>query len=180
VKPTPKNVLLMLCESNAIEGVYDRTALVQAHRAWKYLMTVQTMTTRAVRHAHAILMKHQPLASKYVGDWRDIPVYIGGVKKIQPKVVIQEEMARWCFKTNTVDRNFDPITLHIEFENIHPFVDGNGRMGRLLLNWHLVKRNKSKLLVYTEANKHTYYMLFDSYRRRFLNNSTWEKVLWNL
>jgi hypothetical protein len=82
VKPTPKNVLLMLCESNAIEGVYDRTALVQAHRAWKYLMTVQTMTTRAVRHAHAILMKHQPLASKYVGDWRDIPVYIGGVTSI--------------------------------------------------------------------------------------------------
>lgn len=161
-----REVLKMLRESNAIEGVYDKSSLIQAHRAWKLAMQYDTMTPSLIKHLHRVMMKNQPLAEHEKGAWRTVPVWIGGEKKSQPPLVIQQQVAEWCFRTNTVDRNFDPVTLHIEFEDIHPFVDGNGRMGRLLLNWHLVKRNKAPLLIYTEADKKTYYRLFSSYRKQ--------------
>lgn len=154
-------VRYMLKESNAIEGVYDRLALIQAHRAWKYVMQFSELTTDIIKETHRILMVGQPLDQRHRGKWRDVPVWIGGEKKSQPPLVIQREMEKWCESTNTVDRNYDPVNLHVKFEKIHPFVDGNGRMGRILLNWHLVKKNNCPLLVYTEKEKHVYYRLFN-------------------
>lgn len=165
MKPTEKNVRLMLKESNAIEGEYDQKSLNAAVKAWNYIMMFDTVNNMLIKETHRILMQPQFLEAKYKGDFRDIPVWIGGEKKDQPKIVIDSLMRDWCTMTNKVDRNFDPVTLHIKFEDIHPFVDGNGRMGRILLNWHLVKRNKAPLLIYTEDNKQTYYRLFASYRR---------------
>ncbi len=166
MKPTIKNVVYMLKESNAIEGEYDQASLDAALEAWDYLIDNydRDITVAGIKAAHAILMKPQDIEQKYKGDFRDVPVWIGGTKKSQPKVVIDSLVRDWCDRVNSSDRNFDPVTLHVQFEQIHPFIDGNGRMGRLLLNWHLVNRNKAPLLVYTEADKRTYYRLFPEYK----------------
>jgi fido (protein-threonine AMPylation protein) len=169
--PTKKNVLYMLKESNLIEDVHDNYALINAHRAWKYVMRYEKLNNQIIKETHRLLMVGQPIAPKYRGDWRDVPVWIGGVKKDQPKIVIDSLMRDWCARTNKVGRNFDPVTLHIAFEDIHPFIDGNGRMGRILLNWHLVQRNKAPLLIYTDAEKYdVYYPLFQKHLR-------WEKLM---
>ena len=44
----------------------------------------------------------------------------------------------------------DLITRHIEFEKIHPFEDGNGRTGRLLLNYELLKNNFPPVVIAKE------------------------------
>ncbi len=163
-----KTLMRFLRESNAIEGVYDRTSLIQAHRAWGYLMTIDVITPAAIKEAHRILMLHQPLDHKYIGDWRDVPVWIGGVRRTQPKIVVDSLIRDWCDLTNNCDRNFDAVSLHVQFEQIHPFIDGNGRIGRLLLNWHLVKRNGCPLLIYSADDRHTYYRLFPEYRAKEL------------
>lgn len=163
--PTKKNVLYMLSESNHIEDVWDRLSLTHARRAWEYIMRFDKINNQIIKETHRILMQKQDIERKYKGDWRDIPVSIGGHIKNQSKPVIDSLMRDWCNKTNTVDRNFDPVTLHIEFENIHPFVDGNGRMGRILLNWHSVKRNEGPLIVYTYENRWVYYHLFNKAER---------------
>jgi Fic family protein len=169
MKPTITNILYMLKESNAIEREYDQQQLDDALEAWDYLVDNyhKEITPKGIKEAHAILMKNKrDIESKYKGDFRDVPVWIGRERKAQPKIVIESLIRDWCDKVNTSDRNYDPVTLHIEFEGIHPFIDGNGRMGRLLLNWHLVNRNGAPLLVYTEKDKQTYYRLFPSYRSR--------------
>lgn len=175
-KATKKNVLYMLRESNLIEGVEGKTALTQARRAWDYVMMYDSLNNQIVKETHRILMEKQPIERKYRGDWRDVPVSIGGQIKSQSKPVLDSLMRDWCKKTNTVGKNFDPVTLHIDFENIHPFIDGNGRMGRILLNWHLVKRNNSPLLIYTYEDRRTYYRLFASYRNAE-RAAMWDRIL---
>jgi Fic family protein len=56
-------------------------------------------------------------------------------------------------RTNTI-RN------HVKFEKIHPFEDGNGRIGRILLNWQRVKAGLPILTIY-EKDKHAYYKWFE-------------------
>lgn len=161
---TVKHIQLMLKESNAIEGVYDKRSLADAHAAWKYMMMYDTINTQIIKHAHKILMKHQDVENKYKGNWRDVPVFIGGIKKSDPPLVIDKKMSTLCKKI--LAKGSDPIDLHVEFEEIHPFIDGNGRIGRMVMNWHSVKRNGGDLIVYTEADKQTYYELFTTGRSK--------------
>lgn len=162
----------MLKESNAIEGVYGNEALRDAKKAFKYMMMFDTMNSQIIKHTHKILMYNHDffMKEKHLGQWRTVPVYIGGNKKSDPPLIIEEKIKAWCSKTMKVDKNFDPVSLHIEFEEIHPFVDGNGRIGRMLLNWHLLKRNGAPLLVYTKEDVKTYYRLFSSYRAQEMTN----------
>lgn len=47
--------------------------------------------------------------------------------------------------------------LHLSFESIHPFADGNGRVGRTLMNYYLITHNYPPIIIFSE-DKDTYYM----------------------
>lgn len=159
----------MLKESNAIEGVFDRQSLIQAHRAWKYLMLFDKIDWLSIKIAHNILMENQDIAEPDRGNWRNRPVWIGGEKKSQPPLVIQNQIEEWCDHVNEIidkkAKNHESTHCHVQFEEIHPFIDGNGRLGRMLMNWQELQLD-CPLIVYKHTDRKTYYRLFPSYRSR--------------
>jgi Fic family protein len=53
---------------------------------------------------------------------------------------------------------------HLEFERIHPFNDGNGRIGRVLINWQLGKLGYPPIIIRNKGKEKNYYPLFDDFR----------------
>lgn len=163
MKPTHVNVLYMLQESNWIEEEDSYQALHDAYEAWNFLFEKDTLSVKDVLHAHKILMTNQPIEQRLKGDFRDSPVKIGYSVKRLPKIVIESLVLDLTERMNENESPSDAVLHHIQFENIHPFIDGNGRLGRILLNWELVKKLGLNLLVYKASEKHEkYYPLFRS------------------
>jgi Fic family protein len=113
------------------------------------LHTKEPMTTRTLLSWHSRLMRHAPNAdARHVGQWRDV---LGWVGEPNPRVAahvaalpedIPEMMNDLVAFTNRDD--LDAVTqaaiAHAQFETIHPFADGNGRIGRVLIGWILRTR----------------------------------------
>jgi len=94
-----------------------------------------------------------------IGRYRNVQVFVG--RSIPPKPSeVPNQIAR-LLKWYSVNKNkLHPLVLasyfHTEFEKIHPFVDGNGRVGRLLMNFILYK-NKFPMINIPKKRKFKYY-----------------------
>ena len=157
MKQTVKNIDTMLRESNLIEGVEDQRSMTDARKAWSFINRFDKLNASIIRETHKILMINQDIDHYDKGNWRKTPVQIGYEMKIQPYSVIDYEIKALVQKMN--DMTLDPLILHIEFEKIHPFIDGNGRIGRILMNWQSVRIDNS-LIVFYNDNKQDYYRIF--------------------
>lgn len=138
-----KKELEFLKESNAIEGDFDKDSLRQAAYAWEFLKEQEELNIDVILRIHKILMLHQNLMPNQKGYFRNCQVWIGGRQGIDWQR-IPAAMGEWCLDAMTsikVPGKFGSnIKLdHIEFEKIHPFVDGNGRTGRILMLWQRVR-----------------------------------------
>lgn len=152
-----------LKESNAIEGVYDSESLDCATRAWNFLIKQEELTEEIVLRTHRLLMTGQTLTPDEIGYYRMVAVYIGGKEAIHYSE-IKPAMDVWLknVKASTQLPGRDGIFIevdHIRYEKIHPFIDGNGRTGRMFMNWQRVKAGLP-VLVIKESEKQDYYRWF--------------------
>lgn len=142
-------------QSNLIEGFDSAEADECLREAWKYLSKQKVITKGVICKTQKIATLHQrDLQPDWRGYYRNIPVWIGRREAPTPKTV-EKKMRTWC----RYYMNRTPKEAHIEFEHIHPFVDGNGRTGRLLMWWHEIKEGmKPTLITYDE--RFQYYAWF--------------------
>lgn len=86
-------------------------------------------------------------------DYRKVQVFIRGSEHIPPEPEkIPNLMNYFVYNYNHDDGDvFTKIAkYHIDFERIHPFEDGNGRTGRLLINYELIKNNMAPAVIEKE------------------------------
>lgn len=130
------------------------------------------ISNRLIRETHRILLKTGRGENKTPGDFRKSQNWIGGqnlsnAKYIPPHEKYLEELMNDLEKfINNFENNIPHLVkiamLHYQFETIHPFLDGNGRVGRLLTTLYLVGNkilSKPALYLsdYLERNREEYY-----------------------
>lgn len=117
-----------------------------------------------IRELHSLVLADRPLES---GAYRKIAVRILGAVHTPPDPVsVPDEMRALVARLRKSRRH--PVEraalFHILFEAVHPFVDGNGRTGRLLLNFILMKHGYPPVNV-KFADRRRYYDAFTAYHR---------------
>lgn len=145
-------------ESNLIEGVTDLGEVPKAIIAWDYLSKLSTVAIhqRDVLHVHGTLMTGL-MAPRDVGEWRTTNVRVGG--RICPHHVQVPELMQEWIEAFWDESDLSPKEMHVLFEHIHPFRDGNGRTGRMLMWWHQALRGEEPTLI-TYKEREAYYDWF--------------------
>lgn len=116
-----------------------------------------------IKNIHRLILKG--INDEYAGVYRDQQVFISGVKHVPPApLLINEQMDKLINWYEQETDHLHPITrgamLHVIFVGIHPFIDGNGRTSRLLLNLELMKEGFPPIIIKVE-NRLQYYETLD-------------------
>lgn len=122
------------------------------------------LSETVIKNIHALVLMNRPDDK---GVYRRIPVRIMGAytEPVQPYMIepkMSELLTANEERKNTMT-DIERIALfHLEFEGIHPFIDGNGRTGRLILNLDLIRNGYPPINVkFTDRKR--YYDAFDAF-----------------
>lgn len=113
---------------------------------------------------NTLLAIHESVVSgeEFAGMFRDGPVYIRGSQHVPPSAVKVQELIAETFETYVRDVAKEHAVvagakLHFAIAHIHPFVDGNGRMARIVNNLHLISHGFPPVLIDPVDDKPTYF-----------------------
>lgn len=163
-KALTKTEIEFLKQSNLIENERSALALEDAKKAYMYAKYFnKDWDINFILKVHKLLMKR--LRPDIAGKLRDCDIWIGGHRKIfVSEALLKQELKTWISEIGKSAYYQTDVDVaingeHIEFEYIHPFEDGNGRIGRIL--WQ-VRRLKCGLpiLIIKDEEKYDYYKWF--------------------
>jgi Fic family protein len=176
---------LLLFEIDELPGVpIDDTREVSRHVAaldhgLQLLRGGLPVSTRLLREIHRVLMDDPLHSSAAPGELRRVQNWIGGRHPADARFVppphteverCLSELETFIHDTAAMPALLRAALAHVQFETIHPFHDGNGRVGRILIALMLAESGllREPLLyvsLYFRQNRNEYYALLDGVRR---------------
>ena len=120
----------------------------------------EVLTENIIKEIHKILKTNTSdsrLSWFNVGEYKSKPNMVGDLQTTSPNQVSAEikKLLTWYNKKTDINVN-DIIEFHYKFEQIHPFQDGNGRVGRLIIFKECLKHNIVPFII-DETHKFYYY-----------------------
>ena len=158
----------LLTEKNTITNLDDILETTNHFKLVDYMLDVaeQELTEEMIKGFHKILKEGTSDSKKewfVVGDYKKLPNEVGGLKTTSPKNV-ERDMKKLLELYKSINQKTinDIIEFHANFEKIHPFQDGNGRIGRIIAFKECLKNNivpfiildKDKLFYYRGLNQY--------------------------
>lgn len=138
------------------------------------------MSNRLMREVHAVLLSSGRGGRATPGEFRRSQNWIGGSRPGNtvfvppPHTAVQDCMSELERFLNDDEDGLPTLVkaglAHVQFETIHPFLDGNGRVGRLLVTLLLIRAGVLQqpllyLSLFLKQNRHEYYRLLDHVRQ---------------
>lgn len=104
-----------------------------------------TLTEKFIKELHLVLKNGTSDSRKdwfAVGDYKKMPNEVGGMDTALPEEVVDKMKALLAEYNRKEEKTFEDIlNFHVKLERIHPFQDGNGRVGRLIMFKECLKYN---------------------------------------
>ena len=178
---TLDDILDPLRDENANQNVSDVVNCIRATEFAIKRLDKLPLCNRLIKETHAVLMEGVRGQEKSPGEFRYSQNWIGGqgrtirnARYIPPNPEDMQMAMSDLEKYMNSESNTDPLIqaslIHYQFETIHPFLDGNGRIGRLLITLFLMEKGVLStpalyISYYLKMNRIEYYDRMTEVRR---------------
>ena len=170
---TLEDVLDPLIEKNANQNVADVINYIRATDYALNRLNTLPLCNRLIKETHAVLMEGVHGQEKSPGEFRTSQNWIGAAgstlktaRYVPPRpedmVEAMSDLEKYIHAEDPLDVLIQAALIHYQFETIHPFLDGNGRVGRLLITLFLMERGVLRtpalyISFYLKKNRIEYY-----------------------
>ena len=148
---TLDDILNPLLEENTNRNVSDVVNYIKATEFALARLQELPLCNRLIRETHAVLMEGVRGQEKNPGEFRYSQNWIGGqgstirnARYIPPNPddmqIAMSDLEKYMNSEDTLDPLMQAALIHYQFETTHPFLDGNGRVGRLLITLFLMEK----------------------------------------
>jgi len=191
---TLEDVLDPLIEKNANQNVADVVNYIKATEFALERMKTLPLCNRLIKETHGVLMSGVRGQEKSPGEFRISQNWIGAAgssiknaRYIPPNpedmINAMSDLEKYINSDDSMDLLIQVALFHYQFETIHPFLDGNGRVGRLLITLFLMEKkvlNSPALYIsyYLKKNRIEYYDRMSEVRNKD-NYEQWIKFFLN-
>ena len=183
IEGTQASLVDVLQKDRGSEKIKDTEEIVNYIKATHYAfkrLNKMPLCMRLIRETHAVLLSNVRGEEKMPGEFRRSQNWIGHAGStlkdasfIPPAPdemdICLGDLERYIHEDSTISNLIKIALIHYQFETIHPFLDGNGRMGRLLIILYLREQGLIEypvlyLSYFFKKNRNRYYELLNNIR----------------
>ena len=178
---TLEDILNPLIEENTNRDVSDVVNYIRATEFALERLKTLPLCNRLIKETHAVLLESVRGQEKNPGEFRYSQNWIGGqgstlknARYIPPNpedmLMAMSDLEKYINSDDTLDPLIQAALIHYQFETTHPFLDGNGRVGRLLITLFLMEKDILStpalyISYYLKMNRIEYYDRMTQVRR---------------
>ena len=178
---TLEDILNPMIEDNTNRDVSDVVNYIRATEFALERLKTLPLCNRLIKETHAVLLESVRGQEKNPGEFRYSQNWIGGqgstlknARYIPPNpedmLTAMSDLEKYINSDDTLDPLIQAALIHYQFETTHPFLDGNGRVGRLLITLFLMEKDILStpalyISYYLKMNRIEYYDRMTQVRR---------------